>query len=377
MSRFAIEPSWLLYLPPTMAPTATESGGALLEHPGTAFDFFRRDGVTRVICEEKHMGSRAVVLICRDAEAAGIRFGSTDGSTGAVHTRTGRSFFDHDTTEALLGDLRRAVTDANLWEELDTSWVLLDTELLPWSAKAEDLLRHQYAAVGAAANAALPAAVAVLQAAADRGLAVGPLLGRTQSREVNAAAFRDAYRRYVWPTSGLDGVQIAPFQLLATEGNTYGDHDHGWHLSIADRLVQAAPALVRPTRRLVVDTGDETSVTAGISWWEELTGSGGEGMVVKPFANLVKTARGYAQAGVKVRGREYLRINYGPDYTEPANLERLRNRNVGHKRSLATREYALGVESLERAVNREPLWRIHEPVFAVLALESEPVDPRL
>jgi protein phosphatase len=100
-------------------------------------------------------------------------------------------------------------------------------------------------------------------------------------------------------------------------------------------------------------------------------------MVVKPQANLVRANKGWAQPGTKVRGREYLRIIYGPDYTEPANLARLRERGLGHKRSMAAREYALGVESLERAAGGEPLWRIHEPVFAVLALESEPVDPRL
>src|ERR1035437_10243714 len=76
-------------------------------------------------------------------------------------------------------------------------------------------------------------------------------------------------------------------------------------------------------------------------------------------------------------GREYLRIIYGPDYTDPAQLARLRQRAVGHKRSLALREYALGLEALDRVARGEPLWRVHECVFAVLALESEPVDPRL
>lgn len=323
------------------------------------------------------MGSRAVVLVCRSAEAAASRFGGRDGVTGAVHTRTGRSFFDVDTTEQLLAAVRRAVGDADLWGELDTDWLLLDAELLPWSVKAADLLRHQYAAVGAAANAALPAAVDVLGAVAARGIDVHDLLACTASRASNAQAFTDSYRRYVWPTSGLAGVQLAPFQLLASEGRTYGEHDHGWHLALADRLVAAAPTLMRTTRRTVVDTGDLASTEAGTRWWDDLTAAGGEGMVVKPYANLVRTARGYAQPGVKVRGREYLRIIYGPDYTEPANLERLRERNLGHKRSLAAREYALGVESLERAVQREPLWRVHEAVFAVLALESEPVDPRL
>ncbi len=377
MSRFAIEPRRLLYLPPTMAPTATQPDGDLLEHPATAFDFYRRGGVTELICQEKHMGSRAVVLVCRSAKVAASRFAAADGATGAVHTRTGRSFFAAALTEDLLRSVREAIDQTDLWTELDTDWLLFDAELLPWSAKAEDLLRTQYAAVGAAANAALPAAVAALQAASNRGVGVTDLLGRTVARATNARAFTESYRRYVWPTAGLQGVQLAPFQLLASEGRTWSEKDHGWHLALADRLVRTAPALIRSTRRILVGTDDPESIAAAVGWWEALTAAGGEGMVVKPFHNLVRTARGYAQPGVKVRGREYLRIIYGPDYTEPANLERLRERHLGHKRSLAAREYALGIESLERAVRREPLWRVHEAVFAVLALESEPVDPRL
>ena len=377
MSRFAIEPRWLMYLPPTMAPCATSSTGDLLEHPRSAFDFYRQNGIAHVLCEEKHMGSRAVALVCRDEQVARIRFGSADGVTGAVYTRTGRSFFRAGLTEELLSGLRRAISDAGLWDELNSDWLLLDCELLPWSAKAEDLLRHQYAAVGAAARTAVPAAVGALAQAQARGVDVSDLLARTRSRADNAHAFTAAYRRYVWPTDGLDGVQIAPFQLLATEGHTWADRDHGWHLGLADRLVAVAPSLVRETRRLAVDSTDEASVSAGIDWWTSLTAGGGEGMVVKPFANLVKAQKGWAQPGIKVRGREYLRIIYGPDYTEPANLERLRDRGLGHKRSMAAREYALGIESLERVARGEPLWRVHEAVFAVLALESEPVDPRL
>lgn len=323
------------------------------------------------------MGSRAVVLVCRNAAVAADRFGATDGATGAVHTRTGRTFFPAATTEQLLAGVRAAVETAGLWAELGSDWLLLDTELLPWSAKAEELLRSQYAAVGAAATAALPAAAAALEGAGARGVDVTDLLSRTTSRGANARAFTASYRRYVWPTAGLDGVEVAPFQLLAAEGRTFTDRDHGWHLTLADRLVEADPALFRTTRRLVVDVTDPASTAAGVRWWEELTAGGGEGMVVKPFGNLVRAGRSWAQPGIKVRGREYLRLIYGPDYTEPANLERLRDRNLGHKRSLAAREYALGVESLERAVAGEPLWRVHEPVFAVLALESEPVDPRL
>ena len=375
MSRFALEPRWLLYLPPTMAPCPTSKDGDLLEHPGSAFESYRTTGVAHVVCQEKHMGSRAVVLVCRDEHVGRTRFGGD--RSGVVHTRTGRSFFDATLTDQLLDGVRTAVTVAGLWEELDTDWLLLDVELLPWSAKAEDLLRTQYAAVGAAASAALPLAVVALEQVAARGVDVSDLLARTASRSVNAEAFTAAYRRYVWPTEGLSGVQLAPFQLLATQGKTYTDRPHDWHLALADRLVASDPTLFRTTRRLHVDTTDEASVQAGVHWWAELTAAGGEGMVVKPADNLVKAGRGYAQPGIKVRGREYLRIIYGPDYTEPRNLDRLRQRGLGHKRSMAAREYALGVEALERVARGEPLWRVHEPVFAVLALESEPVDPRL
>nr|WP_202897933.1 polynucleotide kinase-phosphatase [Actinopolymorpha pittospori] len=377
MSRFALHPRWLPYLPPTMAPVATSKRADLLEHPEDAFAAYASAGVGQVICEEKHMGSRAVLLICRDEAVAARRFGAPAGESGAVYTRTGRSFFAPDLTETLLARIRAAATSAGLWQELDADWVLLDAELLPWSVKAVALLREQYAAVGAASRAMLPAAMDALAGATARGLDVADLTLRTHARTTNADAFAAAYRRYCWDVSGLDGVMVAPFQVLASEGATWHQRDHDWHLGVADRLVEADPALVRPTRRLVVDTGSAESVAAGVDWWEELTAAGGEGMVVKPYANLTRVGKGLAQPGLKVRGREYLRIIYGPDYTEPANLTRLRDRELGHKRSLALREYALGLESLERLARGEPLWRVHEPVFALLALESEPVDPRL
>ncbi len=377
MSRFALDPRWLLYLPPTMSPVATSTREGLLEHPEQAFDAFRADGVSEVVCEEKHMGSRAVVVLPRDAAAAERRFGAPGGATGAVYTRTGRPFFDPALTEQLVLRLRAAAETAGVFDELSTDWLLLDAELLPWSAKALDLLKHQYAAVGAAARAALPAAVAELERAASAGLDVEQLLESAQARLRNAEAFTHAYGRYCWPTDGLAGIKIAPFQLLATEGATYHGRPHAWHLDIADRLVKADNDVITATRRTYVDTTHPAQVEAATRWWEEMTAAGGEGAVVKPATNLTRARRGLVQPGLKVRGREYLRIIYGPDYTEASNLERLRSRGLGHKWSLAAREYALGLEAVERAARGEPLWRVHECVFAVLALESEPVDPRL
>ncbi|WP_406365939.1 polynucleotide kinase-phosphatase [Streptomyces sp. NBC_01546] len=382
MSRFAVDPRLVPYLPPTMAPTATSREEGYLEHPAEAFAQYRKDGIAQVVCEEKHMGSRATVLVCKDADAARERFG-VDGPTGSVYTRTGRPFFkDPEVTEEVLTRLRAAVTDAGLWEELGTDWLLIDGELLPWSLKSAGLLRNQYAAVGAASGAVFPGAIAALVAAAARGIDTGELLERQRGRAVDAAKFTEAYRRYCWTTDGLDGVRFAPFQLLAAAGRSLAAVPHDEQLFWLDRLVAADEAagtgLLRRTGRILVDTADEESVRAGTDWWSELTAAGGEGMVVKPLQAYARDGKGrLVQPGVKVRGREYLRIIYGPEYTRPDHLERLRERFLGHKRSLALREYALGLEALDRLAADEPLWRVHEAVFAVLALESEPVDPRL
>jgi protein phosphatase len=379
MSRFAVDPRLLPYLPPTMAPTATSHVEGYLEHPAEAFAQYQEDGVARVVCEEKHMGSRAVALVCRDADAARARFG-VDGPTGSLYTRTGRPFFDDAAvTEEILGRVRAAATEAGLWEELNTDWVLLDAELMPWSLKASGLLRSQYAAVGAASGAVFPGALAALEGAAARGVDVTDLLARQRERASDAKAFTDAYRRYCWTTDGLEGVRLAPFQILAVQGRSLAGLPHDEQLALIDRLVENdGSGLLHTTRRLFVDTGDPESVRAGVDWWLEMTGRGGEGMVVKPVGAVVRGENGrLVQPGIKCRGREYLRIIYGPEYTRPENLARLRGRFLNHKRSLALREYALGLEALDRLAEGEPLWRVHEAVFGVLSLESEPVDPRL
>lgn len=379
MSRFAVAPELLPYLPPTMAPAPTSREDGYLEHPAEAFAQYARDGVERVVCEEKHMGSRAVALVCRDAGAARARFG-VDGPTGSLYTRTGRPFFDDDAvTEEILGRVRASADAAGLWDELDTDWLLLDAELMPWSVKASGLLRSQYAAVGAASGAVFPGALAALEGAAARGVDVGGLLERQRGRASDAARFTDAYRRYCWPTDGLDGVRLAPFQLLAVRGRSLAALPHDAQLALLDRLVEHdTTGLLHTTRRLLVDTGDPESVWAGVDWWLEMTGRGGEGMVVKPLGALPRDRENrLVQPGLKCRGREYLRIVYGPEYTRPENLARLRGRSLNHKRSLALREYALGLEALDRLAAGEALWRVHEAVFGVLALESEPVDPRL
>jgi len=379
MSRFAANPKWLVYLPPTMSPCETSKREGLLEHPEEAFSYYLHEGVHKVVCEQKHMGSRAVVIVCRDADAACRRFGVMEGEIGLCYTRTGRRFFNDGQLEAeLLSRVSKAVGAAGMWEALNTDWVLLDCELMPWSAKAEELLRRQYAPTGAAARAALPAALEALTAANGNGVSeLGYLANRLRARSEAAELYVEAYRRYCWKVESLADLKLAPFHLLASEGAVHSAKDHAWHMETLKQICTADPALLLATPYLVVDITNAEDQQKAIGWWQELTASGGEGMVVKPLEFVAKGPKGFSQPAVKVRGREYLRIIYGPEYTLAENLSRLRHRGLGRKRSLALREFALGLEALGRFVQKEPLRRVHECVFGVLSLESEPVDPRL
>ena len=376
MSRFAVDPRWLVYLPPTMSPSATApEGSSVLERPEEAFNYFVKQGIEQVVCEEKHMGSRAVLVVARDRDAAQRRFGVGDGKQGVVYTRTGRAFFADAALEGeLVARVAAAFEAAGLWTELVSDWVVLDAELMPWSLKALELLRTQYAAVGSAARAALADVVTSLEAATDRGSA--ELLARFQARRQRVESYSAAWRRYCWTAETLDHVKLAPFHLLAAEGATFFDRTHVWHMDTLARLAAHDPMLMQTAYR-VVPLDEEPARADAVAWWYALTLAGGEGMVVKPEHWLARNGRSLVQPALKCRGPEYLRIIYGPEYDAPEHLERLRSRGLGAKRSLSMREFALGVEGLYRFVERQPLWRVHECVFGVLALESEPVDPRL
>ena len=392
MSRFAADPHWLIYLPPTMSPCETSPIDNFLEHPLEAFAYYRSRGVQNVVCEKKHMGSRAVIVLCHTEETAGKRFGVSDGSKGIIYTRTGRHFFDDTEIEnEVLSRLDEVLTKTNFWSDFATDWVCLDTELMPWSEKAQTLLSRQYAPVGRAGKESLAAAIAALEETCKRpnrpfevdaltsGQNVDPseLLERFKEKQQSLNGYIDAYREYCWKVTSVDDLRIAPFHLLACEGNVFSGEKHVWHMEKIKQYCTGIDPVFMATEYICVDTADENSVNAGVDWWLRLTGSGGEGMVVKPETFIARRQTEVLQPAVKCRGPEYLRIIYGPEYLMPEHLTRLKKRSLSRKRSLAIREFSLGMESLTRFVNKEPLYRVHECVFGVLAFESEPVDPRL
>ncbi|MEM9668664.1 MAG: polynucleotide kinase-phosphatase [Pseudomonadota bacterium] len=376
MSRFAIDPRWLIYLPPTMSPVETSSRDGWLERPEEAFEFYRSRGVAEVVCEEKHMGSRAVAIVCKDLESAKKHFKS-DARTGVIYTRTGRPFFDAETEVSVLERLRTAISKAGWWESLETSWICMDMEVMPWSAKAQSLIFQQYAPVGSAAGLGLSEVEAALSRAVARGVDVSAEHSKVEARLASANAFSDAYRNYIWPVEGVDDLKIAPFHILATEGRVHTDKPHKWHMETLSELASTGDDIIVETAWRSVDLSDFEACSSAAAWWDDMTAQGGEGMVVKPATFIARGKKGLLQPAVKVRGKEYLRIIYGPDYDTSDHLERLKQRGLGRKRSLALREFTLGLESLERFARHAPLARVHECVFGVLALETEPVDPRL
>ncbi|MFB6454200.1 polynucleotide kinase-phosphatase [Chitinophaga sp. Hz27] len=378
MSRFGVNPKWMIYLPPTMSPAETSKLEGLLEHPAEGFRFYESQGVKQVICEEKHMGSRAVVIVCKDEGTAVKRFGVKGEGKGIVYTRTGRAFFNEEAIEqAFIDRVNNALIASGFYEKFDTDWVCLDAELMPWSAKAQSLLKYQYAATGAAASSALMDVVAALKQSVANGSPAQALHDMYATKLEQSHKFQTAYRQYCWPVNSLEDYKLAPFHILATEGKTYFDQTNEWHMNTIKDVCAEDTSILLATPYKVVNIGDAASEQAAIDWWTSLTAAGGEGMVIKPETFLTRNDKDIIQPAVKIRGSEYLRIIYGPEYDTPVNLERLRLRKLNQKRSLALREYALGLESLHLFTEQAPLQQVHKCVFGILALESEPIDPRL
>ena len=284
------------------------------------------------------MGSRAVIILCKTPETAEKRFGVTDGSRGIIYSRTGRRFFDNAETEkALLDRLDAVLTQTGFWKNFDTDWVCLDTELMPWNEKAQGLLRSQYAATGHSGKGSLKAAVEALEKASARrnlifdvgdttsGQNADPkeLLARFRAKQEDIDRYIDAYREYCWTVKSIDDFRIAPFHILACEGKVFSAEKHVWHMETIRKYMTGIDPVYMATPYLCVNTESEESVQEGIRWWLDLTGTGGEGMVVKPETFIAKENGALLQPAVKCRGSEYLRIIYGAEYLEPDHLQRL------------------------------------------------------
>ncbi|WP_028776440.1 polynucleotide kinase-phosphatase [Shimazuella kribbensis] len=372
LSHFTIPLEELTYIPPTMSPTPQVSKlSTYLEHPAEAFAYYRSNEVNKMVVEKKHMGSRAVLLVFRDEESAEKYIGRK--IEGVIYTRTGRPFFQKQLGKEVLQKLQHDLKP--YFAKYQTEFILLDAEILPWNLKAKELIQKQYAHVGEMAWLDRMKRKEKLEKAESNGQAIQTWLDETNEQLQHTASFRKSFQQYIWETTGIEGIQIAPFHILAQSGLTFFDQTHIWHMEKAQELSNYSSMIIETAYRVV---DNEQSEQEAIAWWEEMTRDGQEGFVVKPLNFVERNEKGQmVQPAIKVRGVEYLHIIYGMDYLHPANLERLKQRSTNKKQKKALREFALGMEGIQRFVNRESLGRIHECVLGTLAMEADPVDPRL
>ncbi|WP_339312488.1 polynucleotide kinase-phosphatase [Paenibacillus sp. FSL k6-2145] len=372
-SHYTVPLEELLYIPPTMSPPpGVCSVEGYLEHPQDAFQYYRLQGVTRMVAEKKHMGSRAILLLFRDEQAAVQRVGRP--MLGNIVTRTGRSFFDPSIEQAVLSRLHADLTADGYFDRHQTEFVLLDAEIVPWNLKARELIASQYAHVAEASLMDRSTVLDKLREAQAAGRKVDEWLQETAGKLANAETFRDVFQKYCWDVDDIGDIRIAPFHTLAHSTGAFWEQTHEWHMEQNREFAWMSTLMMETEYRMIASEADEADV---IRWWDEITAEGHEGIVIKPETFRAWNNNKMIQPAIKVRGRAYLHIIYGMDYLAPENLSRLRKRKTSKKERHALMESALGMEGIERFIRREPVERIHECVLATLSMESERVDPRL
>jgi hypothetical protein len=361
LSKWTVDPLWLIYMPSELCSIQSKEVDGPLEHPKAAFDYYSAEGIKKVVVEYKHMGSRAVVIVCRDDDVALRRFGMP--GIGCVYTRSGRAFWD-DATPALVA-IQEGLTRARFWERFETDWVCLDGELLPWALKAENLIEDRHGEL-------LQCGEAALQELSEAFGRLAPSeLSKLNERKECYRRYRVLYERYQLEAD--EPFRFAPFHLIATEGRAYFDHNHNWHMEVLRSLVHRAEDPFCETEYQTFSLDDEAAVEKCCGWWEELSESGAEGLVVKPFYFAPRGRRGSAQPGIKCRGREHLRMVYGPEYDllenrwDLAGRDALARRREKHRRVL--KQFALSMEGVERFVRGEQADRVESCARGVLALE--------
>ncbi|MGW8957420.1 polynucleotide kinase-phosphatase [Paenibacillus sp. NPDC055715] len=373
VSHVTVPMEELVYIPPTMSPApmvSTEEG--YLEHPREALAYYRGQGVQTMVAEKKHMGSRAVLLLFKNEQAAVEYVGYP--TLGTIYSRSGRAFFEPGIGKQVLAKLNHDLQNAGYFERNRTEFVLLDAEIVPWNLKARELIASQYAHVGEAALLDRSKLINKLYQAKAGGREVGDWLEEMERKYANAVMFQEAFQKYCWDVDGLDEIRIAPFHTLAHSEKAFFDQSHVWHMEQNRELAGMSSLFMETEYRVITDEASEEEV---IRWWSEMTEDGHEGIVIKPERFLMKNRDKLIQPAIKVRGRKYLHIIYGMDYLVPEHLKRLKQRRTGKKERHALMEGALGMESVERFVRKDTVEHIHECVLAALSLESEPVDPRL
>jgi hypothetical protein len=373
-SKINIDKRWLIFLPWAIASLQTTKSGADFERPEDAISYYRDELIAKVVVQEKHMGSRGIVVLCSTHEAARERFGIDSEAAGCAYTRNGRRFFNDDDTEGVfLEKLREALSRSRFWQRFSTNWVLLDGEILPWSIKAadsseeSDLAEAGFLVLKATSEALDPSTRSVVRR---------DWLERVEHGISGLNSYNAMFRKYRSEAHDLRALRFAPFHLLAAEGRTFFDRPHPFHIEVLSRIAKSGAGFLIPTRQQIVCTSVRATWEQTISWWEEISKQSSEGFVVKPFPFVPRGRRGRAQPALKCRSSEHLRLVYGPDYDTRDHRESLASRQaLGRRRSKhrrILRQFTFAMEAVTRFVQRNSLDAVHECILGVLAQEVAP-----
>ena len=373
VSHFTIPIEQLIYIPPTMSPTPASSAlDDYLEHPKEAIDYYRGQGIQTMVAEKKHMGSRGILFLFKDIESA-IKH-TTIESLGVIYSRSGKRFFDTETEEQIVSKINLELHDKGYFDKHNTDYLILDAEIMPWNLKAKELISSQYAHVAENAILDRTKLKEKIEVVVGQNDELNVWLHEYEEKLNNAHTFSEVFQKYCWTIEDINSIQIAPFHLLAHSNQTFFDQPHTWHMGMNREFANQSKIFVETDYKVITD---ETSEEEVIKWWNDMTSDGHEGIVIKPEFYVARNKGKLLQPAIKVRGRKYLKIIYGMDYLLPQNLNRLKSRNTGRKQKMALKEFALGVEGIQRYVQKESIERVHECVLGTLALESDIVDPRL
>jgi protein phosphatase len=382
LTRFGVDPRWLVYVPPGVSPVDGGSLPGTLEHPVEAFRYYRRHGVSHVVCQEKRLGTRVVVVLCRNESVARTVFGTVDERAGIVYSRTGRNVFtDRKTEESWIQRWRGAAEEAKLFDSYGP--------FIVFEAQFEHLgLRVAHGALRPKPHLELPMPAAVvthdelafdatldaISRAKTRGIEVGPLAARIGDRRQRLARHAQTLEQAAQSSSNTPELRIEPLHVLATDETSWFDRPHSEHAALFQRLRQSDEGLFASTSAFEVRLDEAGAEERGFAFWEEWTARGKNenlGLIIKPVVFQRNTRPGFVLPALECHNDAALRVLFGPEYDVDVNLERLRRRSLAMLRFRALNQFMLGMESIARFVEREPLSRIHACACVSLALDGQ------
>ena len=370
---FKLLPMNLLpFIPATISPCKASEFEDYLEHPTKAFEEYKKMGAKKLIGELKHMGSRAVILAFESEEKA-LQY-TNQTKTTIIYSRNGLSFFKGEDELYISNKIQKLLKENNYFEKHHTGFVLMDVEILPWNAKGSGLLTNQYLPV-LDGNKSLNSKLLENLQGVD---GVETLTSSIKINLENVEKYKEQLESYCWD-SNVETIQIAPFHLLAHEGQTYFDQTHEFHLThFHDLINMEENDLFVKTPYVLVDLESEESMKEAVDFWIDVTNKGYEGVMFKTETFIEKNKEGETILPMmKIRGKDYLRLIYGINYDSTEYLPVLRNRNISKKRFLHYRQTELSIESVKRFAKGEPFENWHDYILANLCLGNVVTDHRL